>query len=318
MPYSVRNLREADIPVYVEFYNATTEPDHRINADKAMALTFRDATYDPARHFIAVDERSRIDADCRADMNRNFIEANGPISGITLHYRKRDAADRVMLAVVAYLAPLGIEKVTTWVRAKSPVWSYLEGRGFCILREFTVMHAEPKRCRENPPEGYIIRPAVFPEEKQLFKNLINTSFKGHFGWYEMDDADFERRYMLPEKMDRSGFYIALDPEGKPAGVVASYFKSSDTGDMRGLGVLPEHRGKGLGRLLAASSVGFFAEKWVKKVTLGVDSTNERALAIYSSLGFKEDYTVLVTEASINDVKSSIGGRLSGFTGSEGT
>lgn len=314
MPYSVRNLREADIPVYVEFYNATTEPGRRIDADKAMALTFRDATYDPARHFIAVGEGGRIDADCRADMNRNFIEANGPISGITLHYRKRDAADRVMLAAVAHLAPLGIEKVTTWVRTKSPVWSYLEGRGFCILREFTAMSTAPKRCRENPPDGYIIRPAIFPDEKQLFKNLINTSFKGHFGWYEMDDADFERRYMLPEKMDRSGFYIALDPEGEPAGVVASYFKSDDVGDLRGLGVLPEHRGKGLGRALAAKSVDFFAEKGVKKVTLGVDSLNKPALAIYSSLGFEKDYTVLVVGASIEDVKRSVFDAVSDFTG----
>ena len=318
MPYSVRNLREADIPVYVEFYNATTEPDRRIDAEKAMALTFRDPTYDPKKHFIAIDKDGRMDADCRADINHNFIEANGPVSGIILHYRRRDAADAVILAAVEYLAPLGIEKVTTWVQIKSPVWSYLEGLGFRRQREFTAMSAAPEPRRENPPDGYVIRPARFPDEKQLFKNLINTSFKGHFGWYEMDDADFERRYMLPEKMDRSGFYIALDPEGEPVGVVASYFKNKDVGDLRGLGVLPEHRGKGLGRALTAYSVEFFAEKGVKKVTLGVDTTNKQALAIYSSLGFKEDYKVLVTEASINDVKSSIDSRIADFTGSEGT
>ena len=317
MAYSVRNLREEDIPVYVEFYNATTEPDRRIDSERALALTFRDPAYDPERHFIAITREGKIDADCRADINRNFIEANGPVSGIVLHYRKRDAADAVLLAAAESLAPQGIMAATTWVQARSPVWSYLKERGFQELRKFTVMSAAPERCPLDMPEGYTVRPARFPDERRLFRGLINTSFRGHFGWYEMDDADFERRYMLPKEMDRSGFYIALDPKGEPAGVVASYLKSDDTGDLRGLGVLPEHRGKGLGRALAAMSVNFFAERGVKKVTLGVDSINEQALAIYSSLGFREEYTVLVVEASISDVKRSVLHKSSGFTGSEG-
>ena len=317
MAYSVRNLREEDIPVYVEFYNATTEPNRRIDAEKAMALTFRDPAYSPKRHFIAVTGEGKIDADCRADINRNFIEANGPVSGITLHYRKRDAADAALLAAAEYLAARGMERGRTWVQEKNPVWTYLKERGFHKVREFMVMSTVPGNWPVRMPEGYAIRPARFPDEKGLFKSLINNSFRGHFGWYEMDDADFERRYMLPKGMDRSGFYIALDPKGEPAGVVASYLKADGTGDLRGLGVLPEHRGKGLGRALAAKSLNFFADKGVKKVTLGVDSINEQALAIYSSLGFKEEYTVLVVEASIGDVKTSLLHRSSGFTGSEG-
>ena len=301
MPYLVRNLRESDIGAYTEFYNATTEPDRRIDEDKALKMTFLDPSYSPERHFIAVDEKGRIEADCRADMNRNYMEANGPVSGIVLHYRKKEAADLVLEAAAEYLEAQGIERATTWVQEKSPVREYLKERGFRIVRRFLVMSRKPERTEVHIPEGYSLRAARFPEEERTFMDLINSSFRGHFGWYEMDESDFRRRYMLPEEMDRSGFYMAFNRDGEPAGVVASYIKNESTGDMRGLGVLPEHRNKGLGRALAAASLNFFAEKGIEKVTLGVDSRNLHALAIYEELGFGEDYGVLVVEANVESM-----------------
>ena len=300
-------MMEGDITAYVEFYNATTEPDRRIDEGKAVGMTFGDPAYDPKRHFIAADtETGRIDADCRADMNRNFMEANGPVAGLVLHYRRKRAADAVILAAAEYLELHGIERATTWVQGKSPVRSYLEGRGFRQVREFLVMSARPEKREVKIPAGYTIRSARFPAERALFMHLVNSSFRGHFGWYEMDENDFRRRYMTPEEMDRSGFYLAFDRDGRPAGVVASYIKSEKSGDMRGLGVLPEHRGKGLGRALAVSSVNFFAEKGMEKVTLGVDSENLHALKIYEELGFSRDYSVFVMEGAVKEILNLTG------------
>lgn len=306
MPYVVRNMRKADIPAYVEFYNLTSAPDQHINEEEAMGMTFQDPKYSPERHFIALDSETEvIGADCQLDINRGFMEANGLISSMVLHYRNRAAADEVMIAAADFLSGMGISAVTTWVRAKSPVWHYLNDRSFTAVREFQVMCMRPARFQPDIPEGYTIRSARFPGEEDLFRKTINDSFRGQFAYYEMDEMDFERRYMLPEDMDRSGFYLAFAPDGTPAGVAASYLKSESAGDLRGLGVLPDHRGKGLGRALAAMSVCFFAEKGVEKVTLGVDSMNEPAIRIYSSLGFSREYTVLMVRASVKEMRESI-------------
>jgi|GEM_PF-3554054 len=306
MAYAVRNMVKSDIPAYVEFYNLTSSPDQHIDEEEAMAMTFQDPTYSPERHFLAVDSESEaIHADCRLDINRSFIETNGPVSSMVLHYRNREAADEVMIGAADFLSGMGITAVTTWVRAKSPVWRYLNDRSFMAVRDFLVMSMRPSALQPDIPDGYTIRSARFPGEKDIFRKTINDSFRGQFAYYEMDERDFEKRYMLPEDMDRSGFYLAFAPDSTPAGVVASYLKSENVGDLRGLGVLPDHRGKGLGRALAAMSVSFFAENGVEKVTLGVDSMNEPAIRIYSSLGFSREYSVMVVRASVKEMRESI-------------
>lgn len=53
-----------------------------------------------------------------------------------------------------------------------------------------------------------------------------------------------------------------------------------------LGVLPDHRGKGLGRILMAAAEAWLRERGAPKIQLMVRDDNEAALGFYKALGYE--------------------------------
>jgi RimJ/RimL family protein N-acetyltransferase len=56
----------------------------------------------------------------------------------------------------------------------------------------------------------------------------------------------------------------------------------------GLGMLPEYRGKGVGRALLEEALGWARSQRVRKLSLEVIASNKRAVALYRSFGFVQD------------------------------
>ena len=53
----------------------------------------------------------------------------------------------------------------------------------------------------------------------------------------------------------------------------------------GMGLLPEHRGQGLGRRLATEAIRAAREAGIERIELEVFASNEPAIALYQALGF---------------------------------
>ena len=68
------------------------------------------------------------------------------------------------------------------------------------------------------------------------------------------------------------------------------------GGIYGLGVLPEHRGKGLGRAILLEAIKTLKAASAVEIILQVATENATALSLYKSCGFREasvmDYFVL--------------------------
>lgn len=73
-----------------------------------------------------------------------------------------------------------------------------------------------------------------------------------------------------------------------------------TGAIQNLGVVPEHRGFGLGRAALLKSLHGFRASGVGRVTLEVTAINQQAVQLYRSLGF-EVYRVLFRTADAGAV-----------------
>lgn len=63
-------------------------------------------------------------------------------------------------------------------------------------------------------------------------------------------------------------------------------KSPTMGAVQNVGVIPEHRGLGLGRALVLQSLAGFRSTGLKRVYLEVTAENTQAVALYQSIGFK--------------------------------
>ena len=72
---------------------------------------------------------------------------------------------------------------------------------------------------------------------------------------------------------------------------------SDTTDVGGMWVYPEHRRRGIGRALLEAAVHWSAERHAQQVSLTVVTSNRAAIALYESAGFRVEGEPMLARTS---------------------
>ena len=78
------------------------------------------------------------------------------------------------------------------------------------------------------------------------------------------------------------------------GTIQGVCRDGGKGSVQNFGVLPQHRGRGLGTVLLRKSLEGFREAGVFRVTLEVTAKNQDAQRLYERLGFRRLRTVYKT------------------------
>ena len=86
--------------------------------------------------------------------------------------------------------------------------------------------------------------------------------------------------------------LAIDSDGRPVGVAACFlglstFQARPLLNIHDLAVLPEWRGRGVGRALLEGVEALARSEGCGKLTLEVLEENERARGLYASFGFSD-------------------------------
>lgn len=100
-----------------------------------------------------------------------------------------------------------------------------------------------------------------------------------------DDLDDARALIdrgLDERTRR--FYIA-SLDGTPVGLIRAG-EIDGVGDLTAFGVLPEHRGKGIGRQMLNDATDMLAAQELERIQIEVATNNANALGLYASCGFR--------------------------------
>jgi ribosomal protein S18 acetylase RimI-like enzyme len=158
------------------------------------------------------------------------------------------------------------------------------GRALALRRDGRLQHSEhalqllgePSEIAPDP--GIRVRPASAPDQPAIREVLHRA-----FGWAPLESAD----------LDPDTFVIERD--GWPVGT-ARMHREGDSAGVYGFAVHPDHQGRGIGRdvlyrLCRAARAG-----GATAIHLEVATDNDRALRLYTSLGFRpvttEDYYAL--------------------------
>jgi ribosomal protein S18 acetylase RimI-like enzyme len=131
-------------------------------------------------------------------------------------------------------------------------------------------------------------------EIETFRTVFNEAFSERPGFTPYTRDRFARIYLDKPYVDLTGYFVIVTEDGNIVGTVANiidteYARISSKygyGKIRALGVLKNHRGKGLGKTLLLKSVYWHKHKGIRIIGLGVDSDNYVALNLYKSMGFK--------------------------------
>lgn len=108
-------------------------------------------------------------------------------------------------------------------------------------------------------------------------------------WQEQDHpilatvADM-KRHLAGGRLDPTGMHFATRA-GEPVGFVRGALHET-RGEIEVVGVVPEERGRGLGRGLLRLGSRWLLEQGARRVTLHVDGENERALRLYRQESFE--------------------------------
>jgi GNAT superfamily N-acetyltransferase len=103
------------------------------------------------------------------------------------------------------------------------------------------------------------------------------------------------RALMVEIVRKSGFLPGatwlLACDGGYCGTVQGIRERSGLGAIQNLGMVPDHRGSGLGTRLLLRALAGFRQAGLARATLEVTAGNERAIALYRRLGFRRTKTV---------------------------
>lgn len=103
----------------------------------------------------------------------------------------------------------------------------------------------------------------------------------YFKDVEEEDEDFGSF----GSVDNPTYMVELD--GKTIGKIRIEFFDASA-YLLGFGIIPEYRGRGLGRAALKEALRLIAARGIKKAELDVVATNANALGLYKSVGFIED------------------------------
>jgi mycothiol synthase len=139
------------------------------------------------------------------------------------------------------------------------------------------------------PDGFVVHTFVPGQDEELLTDVRNRSFAEHYGSVPRTVEEMTYRTTLPD-FHPDGLFFAFDGD-KPAGFCYTsrdpreWKRRGETvGHINLLGVVPEYRGRGLGRALLLQGVNYLRQ-YVSLVELGVEGKNDNALALYESVGF---------------------------------
>jgi ribosomal protein S18 acetylase RimI-like enzyme len=104
---------------------------------------------------------------------------------------------------------------------------------------------------------------------------------------------------LPDEWLREGHLLVAEVDGQIAGMARGELRRG-LGHVSFLYLVPEHRRRGLGSALLRDLLVYFRESGAEHVTLGVDTSNEEAQAVWRRLGFLEYARDLTTPLATLD------------------
>ena len=180
-----------------------------------------------------------------------------------------------------------------WKRAS------LERAGFAHIRNFNRMSAPIAEGTARPvlPDGFEIRPLDPSTEIDGWVAAANAGFADHFEHHQMT-ADEKRHRMTQDGYLPEIDLVLVDEVDRIVGIGTNSTETLANGDKRGwvhlLALLPEYRGRGLGRALLLYSMAGLRDAGYDRAYLGVDSGNESgALKLYTSVGFQLEHHFLL-------------------------
>lgn len=180
---------------------------------------------------------------------------------------------------------IGIYRADTAKQALAKAHGFAPGTSFHRMR---VDHEGPVEPPV-PVPGLTLHSGETEAVRKEAHQIHQEAFADHFGFVKVDYEHWFERRQAQSVTDWSQLVVARI-DGRPAALIVAnnqFVTDEDCGYVATLAVLPEHRGKGLGRFLLRHAFAADAARGRRGTLLHVDSNNTTpALDLYLSAGMR--------------------------------
>jgi mycothiol synthase len=217
--------------------------------------------------------------------------------GLTVHpeFRRRGHGRRLFAAGLELAAKVGWEEVRFYVPLSGAGLAFAGAMGMTYRSSMWLMYLAPEMAVPEPAFAADVVACAFGDwlPLQTLVDLLNAAFADHpspLSWslaeiqYAHGRPDFDSSTtMLVSPTDRPADPVAF---GRIALVPPEAGEFAPVGEIRLIGVLPQWRGRGLGRELLRWGVAELRGRGAGRIQLGVEAENELALGLYRRTGFE--------------------------------
>ena len=193
----------------------------------------------------------------------------------------------LMQMAVARAVALGVDVAHICVPPESERGKVLEQLGFHPVRTYLEMlWSRDELPKLDLPHGYSVR-SFQNGDTPLLTRVQNDAFTGSWGFCPNTEEQIEYRTHMPNT-SKAGILFLFEGEN-PAGYCWTVMVPAETG-VRGMigmiGTVPQYRGKGVSRHILHAGMKHLRSVGQAEIGLEVDGTNDPAVRLYTSTGFK--------------------------------
>ncbi len=291
-PYIIRNYRTSDFEDYVKL-NIEAEnldPTGLHRSPEAVSESLDRPNYSPEQDLFVVETDGKVVGFINLTPELNIRRV---ILDCLVHpeHRRKGLAEKLLGYATRRAKELKVKVVHVNIRQDNIVAKLvLPKLGFRFVRQFFELSLSLSDLPDAAPNVYSYR-YLQPGEENKLTQIQNRCFTGTWGYnpntIENTTYYINLSYHSPED-------IVLICEGdKPVGYCwteisckVETVNSERKGRIFMLGVDPDYRGRGIGKIALLAGLSYLKSKGVQVVELTADSENEAACALYHSVGFK--------------------------------
>lgn len=292
--YAIRNYRPADFERYIQLHTEVgkLEPTEYYPSPQVLSENLHRPNYSPEKDLFIVKTTGSIvgyiDITPELDVGRVILNCL-----VHPEHRRRGLASKLLGCAVPRAKELGVKTARVNIPQGNLVAkSALSRLGFKYVRRFLQMRLDMTelRSQETAQPALHCRHLERSEEKQLTE-IQNRSFTGN--WEYNPNTVEEIIYRInSSRCSPEDVVLACDGDKAIGYCWTGITGESETaaserkGQVFMLGVDPDYRGRGIGKVVLQAGLSHLKHKGLQVAQLTVDSSNKVAYALYRSIGFK--------------------------------
>ena len=298
--YTVRNYRPNDFAGYVQLHTESERMDragHCTSLNVLCEILGR-PNYSPESDLFVAEADGKVVAcvNLTPETGIGRVVLNGLVHP---GHRRRGIATELLGVAMQRSLSLGVRVVqVSAAEGNNAAMELCTKLGFKIARRF--LELEMQLPGTQPPVVSRV-PAACRHlrlgEEDILTELQNSSFAGTWGYNPGTVEGIAYRLNLSDSCPEGVILVCRD--GRPIGYCWTTVAAKENtaagpkvGRIYMIGVVPEHRGQGLGGLVLTAGLSYLKGRGIDVAELTVDSENRDALALYKSVGFQTRSTTV--------------------------